>query len=300
MVAEFHIITESFCQNLSKEKIEEKTKALAQDFVLIKKYKETNKILIHSDIYNIKFISNFSISDLLFNNEIANGILDRDVRLSLKKIILESESTTVTSEEVKSVLLSEHSEDICHGLIAFDLINDVSPEFQVIYDIKGWLVFRRHFLSIYPKNESFFIDECSKYFPNIFFHERNKGSITSIFDCPKKIIYHLTALNDKFRLSQSENRNRTEVLIHFSSANDLDETASLEGNASRKPALSFDFKNIQDEIIQVCCEPHLKLCYNDFYPGDNSYSNDRRIYFHEGVDTIQNGKILVGHIGSHL
>jgi hypothetical protein len=77
----------------------------------------------------------------------------------------------------------------------------------------------------------------------------------------------------------------------------LDETATLEGNAQRKEYFTFSFANNLGADENVCCEPHLKLCYSD---KDNSYSNDRRIYFHEGKSNIQNGRILVGHIGVHL
>ena len=63
---------------------------------------------------------------------------------------------------------------------------------------------------------------------------------------------------------------------------------------------NFKFINKKNEEEDVCCEPHLKLCHNDLYPGDTSYSNDRRIYFHEGKANIHEGKILIGHIGDHL
>jgi len=52
--------------------------------------------------------------------------------------------------------------------------------------------------------------------------------------------------------------------------------------ALRKEVFSFDFTNGDSVQERVCCEPHIKLCYNDNYPGDSSYSTDRKIYFHEG------------------
>ncbi|MEI9943618.1 MAG: hypothetical protein WDN26_05300 [Chitinophagaceae bacterium] len=303
MVAEFYIIAESFEQNpnLTVAEIEAKTKSLANDFVYIRKYKDSNKLFIHPDIYDVNFVNNVSISDLLYNDEIANNNLDRDVRVLLKRIIWESETSTNTTQDVIDVLLPEHNENLCHGLIGFNILANVSPEFQVVYHLNGWLDFRRHYLKLYPKNQIFFIDECIKYFPNLFFHERNKTTVGAILhNCPKKIVYHLAALNDEFRNSQQAGLNRTQALEQFSISAALDETASLEGNAARKPALTFKFTNNKNEIEDICCEPHLKLCRNDFYPGDNSYSNDRRIYFHEGKSTVQEGKILIGHIGDHL
>jgi len=58
--------------------------------------------------------------------------------------------------------------------------------------------------------------------------------------------------------------------------------------------------NNENIMEPVCCEPHLKLCHNDNYPGDNAYVTNRRIYFHEGKTNIHEGKILIGHIGTHL
>ena len=299
MTAEFYLIAESFAENsaLSKEEIENKTKSLATDFTYIKQYGATNKLLVNPNMYNVKFIENITISDLLFNTDIANKHLDRDVRNALKKIIIEQETTDITTKDVKEVLLLEHNESLCHGLIGFNLVNGINPDFQVVYHIKGWFDFRRYYLGLYPKNAGFFIEECKKYFPKLFFHERNKTSINSILStCPKKIIYHLSALNDKFKESFAQG-NRTEVLEHFSTNTSLDEIASLEGDARRKPNFTFLFKNVDNVDESVCCEPHLKLCYSDL---STAYSTDRRIYFHEGKSNIQGGKILIGHIGNHL
>lgn len=303
MIAELYILSESFAYNanFTNAVIEEKIKSLANDFVIIKKYKDTNKLFVHPDIYNVQFLQGITLSDLLFNPIAAKKNIDRDVYNALKTIVIESATTTNTTQEVIEVLLPEHNEDICHGLIAFHKVGGIDEMVQLIYGIDGWFTFRRHFLSLYPKNSDFFIDECVKYFQTLFFHDRNKMTVGAILhNCSHKIIYHLAALNDKFRACQIQGLNRTQVLNQFSIIAHLDANASLEGNAARKPDLTFQFINNEHQIEDVCCEPHLKLCYNDNYPGDNSYSNDRRIYFHEGIASIQKGKILVGHIGDHL
>lgn len=300
MIAELYIVAESFANNVdfTTSEIESKIKSLANDFVCIRKYKDTNVIFVHPDIYSVDFINGVLLSDLLYDSMIAKKHIDRDVYNALQKIIIESATKDISSEEVIEVLLSEHNKDICHGLIAFNPIEGIQPELQIVYDLNGWLGFRRYFLGLYPKNSDFYIDECIKYFPNLFFHERNRTTIGTIFnDCPKKIIYHLAALNDTFRSIETLNLNRTQILEAFSIIANLDEKASLEGNASRHPAFTFSFLNNQNQPENVCCEPHLKLCYSD---ANNSYSNDRRIYFHEGRPNIQEGKILIGHIGRHL
>lgn len=303
MVAEFYIIAESFVDNntSTRAQVEEKIQLLANDFIEIRRYKETNRLFVHPDIYEVRFINNQTISDLLYNDSVSNDHLDRDSRVQLKKIILETEITSYTTEEVKYVLLPESNQDICHGLIGFNAVNDINPEFQVVYDLNGWRHFRRHYLGRYPKNGLFFVTECSKYFPNLFIHPRNNDVVEEIlFECSQRLVFHLSALNDIFHYLDIKGLTRTQVLEQFSVQAKLDETASLEGNASRKPALTFDFVNIKEETEKVCCEPHLKLCYSDKYPGDSSYSTTRRVYFHEGKTDIQEGRILIGHIGNHL
>lgn len=309
MVAELYIVAESFANNsdFTTTEIESKTKSLANDFIFIKKYSKTNKLLVHPNIYDINFLNGITLSDLLHNPKIAKEHLDRDVFGALQNIIDKSATTNHTSQEVIEVLLLEHNENLCHGLIAFNSVPNVQPELQIVYHLQGWFDFRRHYLGLYPKNENFYIDECIKYFPNLYFHERIRTSISAIFhDCPKKIIYHLTALNDKFKLIDTKVRNRTQVLEAFSISAQLDETASLEGDASRKDDFTFTFINYKNKEVKVCCEPHLKLCFSDT---STAYSNARRIYFHEGierfnkgeiVEKIQDGKILIGHIGAHL
>jgi len=304
MVAEFYIIPESFADNLilTACEIEERIKNLAQDFVLIKQYKDTNKIYVNQEIYSVIFINKVTISDLLFCPTIREKHIDRDVWLALQKIILESAETDLIIGEIIE-LLPKYNEEICYGLIAFNKIENIDSKYQIIYNINDWYFFRRQYLGIYPhpNDGEYFIEECRKYFPNLFFHERNKKTVTYILkDCSKKLVYHLEALNDKFMNSYNMGMDRTQTLKHFSLAAELDETASLEGDASRKTALTFAFINDKGLQENVCCEPHLKLCYNDDYPGDTSYSNDRRIYFHEGKQNIQQGKILIGHIGKHL
>lgn len=303
MIAELFIIPESFEHNnrFTVAEIEDKIKSLSYDFIKIRKFKSTNRIFVHSEVYNINFLNGLTIGDLLYNPEVAKANLDRDVYNALKTIIIESANAEYTTEEIIQVILPEHNEDICYGLIAFDEIQDVDEHLQIIYSIQGWYNFRRKFLGMYPKNASFFVDECKNYFPDLFFHERNKQTIGSILThSPKTIVFHLAALNDKFRLNESAFLNRSEVLVKFSVSCDLPVHASLEGDASRKTDFTFEFTSKSNAIINVCCEPHLKLCYNDNYPGDASYSTNRRIYFHEGLADIENGRILIGHIGNHL
>jgi hypothetical protein len=301
MVAELYIVAESFANNanFSTNEIEDKTKALAQDFVYIRKYKEANKLYVHPDIYNINFLNGIVLSDLVYNWQVAKQHIDRDVFNALQKIVVESATTTYTSEEVIEILLLEHNEDCCHAVVAFNAISNIQPERQIVYNLQGWFEFRRHFLSIYPGDAAFFMEECRKYFPNIIFHENNWNTVGAILpNFSAKIIYHLVALHDRFSESLDGIRNRQQILDHFSINCKLDETASLQGNANANPFFTYEFHSLTGAARNVCCAPHLKLCSSGI-PGDNTYYF-HRIYFHEGLPDFEEGKLLVGHIGEHI
>jgi hypothetical protein len=303
MVAHFYILAESFQKNsvLSDSEIEEKVKRLSEDVKLINLHKGTNKLYTnYVEIYPQVFYADYTVEQFICAPlELKRAGIDRDIINALQNILQKSEETTITSTEAKKELLSWTDEDNCHGLIAFHKIDELDDNLQIIYGIDGWYKFRRHFLSMFPKDANYFIDECVKYFPNLYFHTRNKDTIKSILGkCPKKIIYHLSALNDKFKDCVKPELNRTQVLEQFSICAKLDETASLEGDAKKKKDFIFSFINDSGMPEDICCEPHLKLCYSD---NDNiSYSTDRRIYFHEGKPNIQQNRILIGHIGYHL
>lgn len=300
MVAEFYIVAESFQENgdLNSQEIEAKIISLAKDFSYIKQYREENRLLIHPDIYSINFINGYTISDLVNNHEGANGQMDRDARNMLKKIVFESALTDCSTSDVIQVLLPEHNENLCHGLIGFNSIDGVDASLQIVYNRNGWFNFKRYFLSLYPGTPNFFINECIKYYPDCHFHDHNRESIRPILGgFAKKITYHLSALNDRFKESNVAPRNRQQVLDHFKVNCRLDENSTLEGDASRKHTFTYEFMSNDGGLRKVCCEPHLKLCKSDDAGDSHYYYN--RIYFHEGFADIENGKILVGHIGQH-
>jgi hypothetical protein len=303
MVADFYIIPESFKFNkdVPPHEIEEKIRSLMLDFIEIKKYRNENKIFVHADIYSVHLLENITIGEFLFEPQKAKIYLDRDASLALRKIIVESEQTDISIQEVKDILLPSHTKDKCYGFISFNQIEDIDPQYLIIYNLYGWYMFRRRFLALYPQNSDYYIDECKKYFPNLYFHARNKNEVKKILsECPRKIIEHLEALNDQFQGCRQDSINLNNTLSKFNAIAKLDEDATLEGNITHKKTMTFDFINDEGKLEIIYCEAHLKLCYNDNYPNDRSYSTDRRIYFHPGKANIENGKILIGHIGKHL
>ena len=299
MITELYLVDKSFeyQQGITKNDLQERIKDLAEDYDHIRQH-QTEKLFKHASIYYVIIFENITVADFLYQPEFKN-IFNRDTIKFLRQIIDSSKITTHTVSHVLDILLTKHTSDNLYGLICLNKIEGIEEKY-LIYNKHNWLAYHRYFLGFYPRSENYFIDECRKYFPELFIHERNKQAIKKLFsEFKNTILFHLSKLNDEFHKHKAIPYNRNDTLKRFSIACQLHEEASSEGNVYRKPSLSFDFINNKGENVSICCEPHLKLCRNDNYPGDSEYYF-YRIYFHEGQKEIQNGKILIGHIGEHL
>ena len=249
MITEFYIVNHSFRypEGMTIESLEEKIKSLSKDYLYIRKYKKTDKILVHPSIYEECIYNDLTIEDFLYSRK-WRSYFDRDTWKSLSIIIDRSDQTDNTLEEIIDVLLPEQSEDIVHGLLCLHQVEGIE-ERLLVYDKNNWLAFHRHFLGLYPKNVIYYFQECIKYFPDLYFHEQNEKEINKIFpDFAKKIIYHLTALNDEFRNYQDDNYQRIKTLKAFSIGCNLDQEASTEGKVERKKDLTFNFWNDEKKV----------------------------------------------------
>lgn len=303
MIAHFYIIAESFQHNgqFSNIEIEEKVKRLSEDIALINQFKDTNKLYANFvATYQQIFYSTFTVFDFLCDPLYVKKFVDRDVINALQKIFEKANDTNYTTQEVSEVLINWNEGENCHGLIAFNKVNDIDDFFQLIYGIDQWYKFRRHFLGLYPVNEHFFIEECKKYFPKLHFHEDNKVTIKPILkDFSQNIIKHLGYLNDIFYNYRNKIfDNETVKYKTFTSECNLEARAAPKDNNDAKEKLSFNFLDDNGMRMNVICYPHLRLRKSDNV-GDTHYYK-HRIYFHEGLNSICKGNILIGHIGEHL
>jgi hypothetical protein len=303
MTAHFYLLAESFANNSNFQdpEIEDKIMRLAEDVKIMNKYKDSNKIYTnYEDLYPQLFFGEYTVEDFICNpTKLKNAGVDRDVLNALSTIIEKSEATKITSEEVRESLLEWDDDENCHGLIAFHEVEGIKNEKQVIYGIDCWYKFRRFFLGKYPKNINFTMQEFEKYFPKLYFHTENYNSLKDLFpDFIKNIILHLGYLNDIFYTYKNrEFTNESEKYKAFTSECNLEEKAASKDSNSAKEKLKYKFKKKNDEIVEIICYPHLRICRSDI-SGDNKYYQ-HRIYFHEGFDGVENGCILIGHIGKH-
>jgi hypothetical protein len=306
MIADFYLMGASFQYptGLSAEDLAIKIEDLARDCEYIRQYKTENRRFKHESIYDQEIYPNISMVDFLYSNIPAiKKKFGAEVLNALQMIVEKANDTNLSTKDIVE-LLDTHDEKNAYGLLCLHKINEVADaainERYLVYDKQNWFAFRRHFLGLYPNDTVFFCKEAVKYFSNLHLHERNVGTMRPIYkDFVQKIITHLGYLNDDFNQYKGTPYLRRETLKVFSAACKLDEEATIEGNVKHKSKITFIFENDSDTMESICCEPHLKLCHSDKHPGDRVYYF-HRIYFHEGKPNIQNGKILIGHIGKHI
>lgn len=299
MIANFYIIPESLRnENLNDDEFLFSLENFISEYSKILEFKEENKIVIQNDIYEVTLPNGYTLAEFLYSSDIPLEGKEISIKKFLSSIFSKLSHEGITIDDIKEKILS-NSIDNCYGIISLSEIEGIADENQVIYDNGSWLKFRRHHLGVYFGNSRYFIDECKKYFPQLYFHENNYLSIGDILDgFSNKIIFHLVALNDKlpdFLIKINDYANHTDLLSQFSHSSSLDDKATLQG--SNKHKLTFAFTNERGESENIICEPHMKLCANDSSDG-HKYHN--RIYFYFGKKGIQYSKILVGHIGEHL
>lgn len=297
MDALFYIIPESFnTQNVSIEQVVKALEAFLVDYGQMAEYKEENKIFILEGIFAMKLQDGLLLSDYVFTLDKVQG-KEREIRRSLQRILMKLPQSHKSLDEIKSEI-NQNNQECCVGVISLVPIQGIADEEQIVYDKKSWFDFRRYHLGLFPVDSKYYIDECKKYYPNFFFHDKNYISIKAILnDFSQKIIYHLSALHDIYPSIKAEHStaNETELLTLLSNEASFDEKATLEGGSKNR--LTFDFIDDREKEKVIVCESHIKLCR------DNNNSNkyySHRIYFHFGNPAIHNNKILIAHIGVHL
>lgn len=281
---DFHIAIQEIREDINKHRIDK------------------DQILTYEGIYETRIYEDIIFYDFLSNNSPQDCTLkvSRDVRKAIKLVMDKAKYSGLTETEVLQRIRDNNLNSL-NGLICLNLIQTQGEcKYSIISSKDDWYYFHRSFLTHIYIEESYFYHEIINYFPQIYFHPQVETSLKGINgrldNFVKSVIHNLTQLNDKFKMYPVQS-NLRDTLRKFSVECSVD--ATLEGNVNRKKDFTFFFVDTKSsKKFQVCCEPHLKIDKNDL-PGDtHCYFN--RIYFHPGLDEINDGKILVGHIGSHL
>jgi len=230
-------------------------------------------------IYNIRLYGKKEIWKILYPQDFEE-ILDADYKKMLALII----------DRAK-----EHSDEHINKYIGLNRMSDQN----LIYNVDDWMNY--HYEDMKTRHEILDFTLCiRKYFSNLVFQENIESSMRTLMGglslFANDIINSLICLEKELANCIDESQNLPEALSKFTSILGIETT--LEGSASRKAALTFMFKNDNDENENIYCEPHIKLSHSSS-AGDGQYYYNR-IYFHQGKNSIKHGNILIGHIGKHL
>lgn len=254
----------------------------------------SDDIFRNNTIYSEVLYQGKEVYEVMYGND-----LPRDYKLSLIKILDRAKSTVLTEQDQINILSDFSASEIKGLLCLYTIDNAEINDCYVIYSPAEWFIFHRTFLGRIPISSTQYYSGCKKYFPALCFHDRVEESLetleSGLVNFSVNIVRHLTQLNDYYKVYHIVG-NRVESLRRFSTACSID--VSTEGNAARKPNFTFQFVDKRGLPVDVCCEPHMKMSNSDV-SGDTHYYNNR-IYFHEGKENIQGGKIMIGHIGGHL
>lgn len=299
MKAIFYIIPQSFnSAGVSLPEIIKNLSAFLSEYATIESFYSENEIVVDENIYEAVLPNGMLLGEYVFSISGAKGE-ERDLKSALQRIL----ERNIRKSTIKDIgeEIERNSVSKCTGVISMVPIDGIASQSQIIYDRDSWFDFRRYHLGLFPGEASYFIDECRKYYPNMFFHEHNKTSINVILkNFSQTIIFHLNGIHDVLPdiMKKHPELNQTELLRELSNKAEFPEVATPEGGGN-KGNMKFKFKlDEKDKEVDVLCELHAKLCYDD--SNDGKYHKDKRIYFHKGRTDIAGGKILIGHIGKHL
>lgn len=299
----------------TEEVVAAKLSCLARDLVEIKRV-DPNKNVIHTgegiyktDMYPGKNIVTMSMDHLgreernLMLSVLGNTSTECDLMLN---DLLELSTYTPDEQECHAPIVMNHgnlTEDFQHYL-SFDTYN-------IVYGLKSWYHLRHQILGNHPGDEEHFRSCCLKYFPNLFFDEHSWADIKPYIErIPRKIVYHLSCMNDHMRhfYDEAENKDGNSVLEAFSAKFGFEKMGSLQRDQDDKPKLTKAFNyvnaNHEERSKELCCECHFKIDkFDDNYKrvrGDNEDDFRARIYFHFGDQDIAGGKVIVYQIGPHV
>lgn len=226
-----------------------------------------------------------------------------------------SDAVDLSLGDLQPLTVYQEDEEECNALIFLN--KPVTPEpsfpvkymdfdqYEIVYGKDSWITLRRQILGNHPGTPSEFIDECRKYFPNIVFHSNCTNSIDGYLTLiPRKIVYYLSCMNDKFNahLESANVRNENELLADFCGKYGFDEAGTRQSTPQKKKNYQFSFQSEEKKEFskKITCDPHMKMSSCDSNCKHPPANFNGRIYFHYGDDEIAKGKILVGSIGPHL
>lgn len=246
-----------------------------------------------TDIY-YQNVNGIYFSDWLYDKQTDPEFADIKRELS----ILLNKSIPIESEEYDSYLEIINKMDFSTELILCLKISNASNFF--VYTPNRYWESKQCFLSKYINKDNF-LNEAKGCFPNLFFHDNVQSSFNTLnsdFDISRPIIVkHLSSLNKYHYDSQQWCESGVDFRKISEEIQELyDIECSPQSNRASVRNLYFEFINIKTKQTEsLCCELHTKIKWHNM-----DRENQDRIYFHPGKKDIQDNKVLIAYIGTHI
>lgn len=279
-------------------------KAVLWDNRLAEQYRESTSAMLDSFLELVEFVQVNKIKNMmdekaLEDNRLWNWLYAKDdielvdIKKELSKKLQKTKS--IATEQFEEMLQNVGSNE---NPKLFVLLFNGEDVFYISSMVEYYKALWQY-LCMEKKND--FAKDLQECFPNIFFSENIETSINTLNrkfeDIREEIVEHLIQINNyksRFEELVSEHRSYKDISKIFSAETGIEcsPQAGREGVQDLK-ALFYNSLTKQEESIT--CELHTK--FRRF-----NIDNDKqdRIYFFPGKCGIENGRIVVKHIGKHL
>lgn len=248
---------------------------------------------VYTDILYEQVVSKKVFSNWLYdlNNQPELSTLKKELAKRIAK------SMCIGNKEYDS-LIDQIEQQACQEELAMSVHLGGENPLYVSTPSRYWNA-KQWYLARYVKRHDF-VSAAAECFPNLYFHNHVSSSINTLnADFSQErvlIVEHLKALNDfkaEFSRLRDEGSDSRKICSEFQAFFHIECSPQSDRKSAEKLDYKFINENTGEEIV-VRCELHSKLKWNGM-----DRENQDRIYFHPGRPEIENGKVLIVHIGTH-
>lgn len=299
----------------SKEEFYDKFNTLLSDLNDIRnEYGEENAIHMSSSLYDGS-VTLFEKQNLFI---IVEG-LEREERNFMYSLMVNNAALdSLTLDDLCAKTVYDANETECNAVVYLNKPKAAMPDYpieyitfdryEIVYGRDSWRTLRRQIMGNHPGTPEEFMRNCAIYFPDIVFHSNCTASVNGYLELiPRKIVYYLSCMNDKFldHIKNAKTTDENALLSDFCGKYGFDEAGTRQGTPKKKTSYQFDFlKNgCEDKPCNyktITCDPHMKMSSCDRNCKKPPKDFVGRIYFHFGDPEVAQSKILVGSIGPHI
>lgn len=244
-----------------------------------------DEVIVPQELYTSTLNDGTTFADYLFMSNYAS-----DVRNLLYEYIIQYKTEEIRFDTLNN-LLDNNNNTSYKALVGMG-DNQFIRENRLYVNNKNKLLTPHRFYLEKLNSIAEFKQNFKNCFPNLIFHQRVDTTINAFHNIAEhstELIRHLSVLNDFAKKIYTDTGGSSDEIYERLK---IEHNIIASGRGSNEDLNNFkcSFNNLQGMIEVIRCNPHTKLY--------TSYSNFR-IYFNWGRENIENGKILVGHMGTH-